>query len=380
MTNSKPLILVDGSSYLFRAFHAMPPFSNSKGQPTGAIYGVVNMIKRILNDYAPEHIAIVFDAKGKTFRNDMYPQYKANRPPMPEELKAQIGPLHELIEAMGLPILTISGVEADDVIGTLAAQATEHQIETIISTGDKDFAQLVNEHITLINTMSDTTMDVDGVIEKFGIPPNRIVDYLALIGDTVDNIPGVPKCGPKTAVKWLTLYDSLDGVMAHADEVKGKVGENLRATLDQLPLSYQLATIKCDVELPLDVKNLHYKGPNKEQLIELVKELELKSWLRELLSGDEKKPAQNSKKPAQKTKTPQAEPALKHAAPAVERTIQEARYEIVTDKASFESWLAKLNKAELFAFDTETTSLDYMKAEIVGVSFAVNEFEAAYVP
>ncbi|MDH5544467.1 MAG: DNA polymerase I [Gammaproteobacteria bacterium] len=360
MTNSKPVILVDGSSYLFRAFHAMPSFTNSKGQPTGAIYGVANMIRRLISDYDPEDVAIVFDAKGKTFRNDMYPEYKANRPPMPEELKAQIEPLHKVIKAMGLPLLCIEGVEADDVIGTLAQQATEHQLNTIISTGDKDMAQLVNEHVTLINTMNDSRLDTNGVVEKFGIPPNRIIDYLALIGDTVDNIPGVPKCGPKTAVKWLSEFDSLQGVMDNADKISGKVGENLRATLEQLPLSYQLATIKCDVELPFGINDLQYNGPDQEALVELVKELEFKTWLRELLG--EEKPTVNVQP---KTAKPIA---------------QDSQYEIVTDQASFDTWLKRLEQAELFAFDTETTSLDYMQAEIVGVSFATEAFHAAYVP
>lgn len=338
----------------------MPSFTNSKGQPTGAIYGVANMIRRLISDYDPEDVAIVFDAKGKTFRNDMYPEYKANRPPMPEELKAQIEPLHKVIKAMGLPLLCIEGVEADDVIGTLAQQATEHQLNTIISTGDKDMAQLVNEHVTLINTMNDSRLDTNGVVEKFGIPPNRIIDYLALIGDTVDNIPGVPKCGPKTAVKWLSEFDSLQGVMDNADKISGKVGENLRATLEQLPLSYQLATIKCDVELPFGINDLQYNGPDQEALVELVKELEFKTWLRELLG--EEKPTVNVQP---KTAKPIA---------------QDSQYEIVTDQASFDTWLKRLEQAELFAFDTETTSLDYMQAEIVGVSFATEAFHAAYVP
>ena len=249
MTNKAPLILVDGSSYLYRAFHALPPLMNSKGQPTGAVKGVLNMLIRLRKDYDTPHIAVIFDAKGKTFRDDLYPEYKANRPPMPDDLRSQIEPLHNAIRAMGLPLLIIDGVEADDVIGTLCAQATEQGIETVVSTGDKDMAQLVNDHVTLINTMTDTKMDRDGVIEKFGIPPESIIDYLTLVGDSVDNIPGVPKCGPKTAVKWLTQYETLDNLMENADEIKGKVGENLRNTLEQLPLSKTLATIKLDVEL-----------------------------------------------------------------------------------------------------------------------------------
>src|SRR5210317_948862 len=236
------VVLVDGSSYLFRAFHALPPLTNSKGQPTGAVKGVINMLRSLQRNYADSKIVVVFDAKGKTFRNDMYSEYKANRPPMPDDLRVQIQPIHDIVDAMGLPRLVIEGVEADDVIGTLAKQATEQGIETVISTGDKDMAQLVSEHVTLINTMTNTAMDRDGVAEKFGIPAERIVDYLALMGDKVDNIPGVEKCGPKTAVKWLLEYDSLSGVMENADKVGGKIGENLRAALDHLPLSYELAT------------------------------------------------------------------------------------------------------------------------------------------
>ena len=246
-----PLILVDGSSYLYRAFHALPPLTNSKGQPTGAIKGVIAMLKKLVAEYQPEHMVVVFDAKGKTFRDDIFPEYKANRPPMPDELRLQIEPLHSLISALGFPILNIPGVEADDVIGTLAHQATAQGIKTVISTGDKDMAQLVNEHVSLVNTMNNSQMDRQGVIDKFGIPPELIVDYLALIGDTVDNIPGVPKVGPKTAVKWLKAYGSLEGVQANASEIKGKVGENLREFMDQLPMSYRLATIKLDVPLDL---------------------------------------------------------------------------------------------------------------------------------
>ena len=243
MTKTAPFILVDGSSYLFRAFHALPPLSNSRGEPTGATVGVINMLRRLIADYRPTHIAVVFDAPGKTFRDELYPEYKANRPPMPEELREQIEPTLEIIRAMGLPLLIVEGVEADDVIGTLAHQATAQGIETLVSTGDKDMAQLVNPHVTLVNTMSDTVMDEDGVVEKFGVRPDQIIDFLALTGDSVDNIPGVPKCGPKTAAKWLATYDNLDNLMAHADEVKGKIGENLRASLELLPLSRTLTTI-----------------------------------------------------------------------------------------------------------------------------------------
>ena len=237
MTTDAPLVLVDGSSYLFRAFHALPPLTNSNGDPTGAIHGVVNMLKRLLANYPTEDFVVVFDAPGKTFRHDMFPDYKANRPPMPDDLRGQIEPLHTIVRAMGMPLIAVPGVEADDVIGTLAKQAGDAGRPVVISTGDKDMAQLVNAHVTLVNTMSDTTMDEEGVVEKFGVPANLIIDYLALMGDKVDNIPGVPSCGPKTAVKWLNLYGSLDEVMAHADEVKGKIGEKLRAAVPDLPLS-----------------------------------------------------------------------------------------------------------------------------------------------
>ena len=282
MSDVAPLVLVDGSSYLFRAFHALPPLTNRKGEPTGAMLGVINMLRRLLENYHPTHMAVVFDAKGKTFRNDMYAEYKATRPPMPDDLRAQIEPLHEIIRTMGLPLLSIAGVEADDVIGTLSDQAAKQGRKVIISTSDKDLAQLVNEHVTLINTMSNTTLDIAGVVEKFGVPPNRIIDYLALVGDTSDNIPGVVKCGPKTAVKWLGLYDSFDGVVAHADEVKGKIGGNLRAAIPTLPLSYELATIKLDVELEQTIDELVITEPDAEALKPLLQRYEFKSWLNEL--------------------------------------------------------------------------------------------------
>lgn len=354
MSSSAPLILVDGSSYLFRAFHALPPLVTSKGQPTGAIKGVLNMLRRLQKDYPDSDVAVVFDAKGKTFRNDMYAEYKANRPPMPDDLRSQIAPLHEAVVAMGFPMLVIEGVEADDVIGTLAAEATEVKREVIVSTGDKDMAQLVSEHVTLINTMTDTAMNLEGVVEKFGVRADQIIDYLALMGDKVDNIPGVEKCGPKTAVKWLDAYGTLEGVIANADEVKGKIGENLRAALDQLPLSYALATIKTDCDLGLGLDELSQKPVQKEKLVELFAELEFKSWVEEFSSDspEEHKPAENIP----------------------------THYETILDKQSFESWLKKLEKSELFAFDTETTSLDYMEARVVGVSFAVEPGEAAYLP
>jgi len=351
----KPLILVDGSSYLFRAYHAMPNLTNSAGEPTGAVYGVINMLRKLLKDYDPERIAVVFDAKGPTFRNEMYAEYKANRPPMPEELAAQIPAIHAIIEAMGLPLLVVEGVEADDVIGTLARQAVEQGVPVVISTGDKDMAQLVNDHVTLVNTMTDTVSDRETVIEKFGVPPERITDYLALIGDTVDNVPGVPKVGPKTAAKWLQQYGSLENLIRHADAIKGKVGENLRASLAQLPLSQELVTIRTDVPLEVSIDDLRRRAPDRDRLIDLFRRYEFKSWLAELLDEQD---------------------GDGEAAEAM----AEARYVAIRDAQELDAWLARLQAAELFAFDLETTSLDYMEAEIVGCSFAVEAGEAAYVP
>ncbi len=359
MANSTaPLILVDGSSYLFRAFHAIRHMSNSKGEPTNAIYGVINMLKKLITDYDPEQLVVIFDAKGKTFRNDMYPEYKANRPPMPEELRSQIEPIHTIIRAMGIPLLVVEGVEADDVIGTLCRQASALKINTLVSTGDKDMAQLVNEHVTLINTMTDTLMDPPGVVEKFGIKPSQIIDYLALMGDSVDNIPGVPKCGPKTAVKWLLEYGSLDEVIANADKFKGKIGENLRASLDFLPLSYELATIKCDVPLALGPADIRIEPADNDVLRSLFKEFEFKTWLSQLSAVSD----------GTESETENAQATI------------DTDYETILTQASLDQWIVKLELAELFAFDTETTSLDYMAARIVGVSFAVEAGKAAYLP
>ena len=346
-----PLILVDGSSYLYRAFHALPPLTNSKGQPTGAVYGVINMLKKLVAEYQPEHMAVVFDAKGKTFRDDIFKEYKAHRPPMPDDLRQQIEPLHELVDALGYPRLVVPGVEADDVIGTLARQAAAQGMEVLISTGDKDMAQLVTDKITLINTMNNSLLTPEGVVEKFGVSADQIIDYLALIGDTSDNIPGVPKVGPKTAVKWLEQYGSMDNIVTHADEIKGKVGENLRECLQQLPMSYQLATIVCDLALEQQPSDLHCSAADVERLGKIYAELEFKSWLAEL-SAD-------------------APVASYH---------QQSDYEIVFTEKQFDAWLKKLGKADLFAFDTETTSLNYLDARIVGVSFAVDTGKAAYVP
>jgi DNA polymerase-1 len=355
---SNLLILVDGSSYLYRAFYALPPLTNSRGEPTGAVYGVANMLRKLLADYQPDYAAVVFDAKGRTFRDELFEQYKAHRPPMPNDLQAQIEPLHALVRASGLPCLVVEGVEADDVIGTLAQRAAQEGIATLISTGDKDMAQLVNGHITLINTMSNTVLDRQGVIDKFGIAPEQIIDYLALVGDTTDNIPGIPKVGPKTACKWLQTYGSLDNLVAHATEVPGKVGENLRAHLDQLPLARRLATIHCDVQLDVAPADLVCKPPDTGALSDLYGRLEFKGWLKQLQE--------------QQREEGGAAPPLPKYKPGV--------YETVTDEAALRRWLDRLDAAALFAFDTETTSLDYMRAEIVGVSFAVTAGEAAYIP
>ncbi|MDF2866716.1 MAG: polymerase [Gammaproteobacteria bacterium] len=350
MSVDTPLILVDGSSYLYRAFHALPPLTNSQGQPTGAVYGVLNMLRRLITDYQPNYMAVIFDAKGKTFRDDLYAEYKAHRPIMPTELQSQIEPLHAIIQALGIPLLMVPGVEADDVIGTLALQAKAQGMHTLISTGDKDMAQLVCPEITLINTMTNTALDVAGVKTKFGIKVEQVIDYFALVGDAVDNVPGVPKVGPKTAVKWLDAYGNLDAIMASAHEITGKIGENLREALVSLPLSRELVTIKCDVPLTLGPQDLTLNKQDRATLIDWYKRLEFKSWLAELLQAQ----------------SPEQRPAT--------------HYQTIVDKENFERWLARLTKAEFFAFDTETTSLDYMAAEIVGVSFAIQPNEAAYVP
>ena len=355
-----PIILVDGSSYLYRAFHSrgLDQLQNSSGMMTGAVYGVINMLKKLRDDYNPEYMAVIFDAKGKTFRHEMFKDYKGTRPPMPDDLRKQIEPIHEIVKAMGFKLISVSGVEADDVIGTLAALASEQKKSMVISTGDKDMAQLVNQHVTLINTMSDTLMDEVGVVEKFGVKPNQIIDYLALMGDTSDNIPGVPKVGPKTASKWLVKYETIENVIEHADEITGKVGEHLRGALDQIPLSKQLTTIKCDVPLDETLEDLKIAEADKESLTRLYTEMEFRTWL-DNLSGDSAADVVENKKKAVK---------------------QEANYETVLDEKSFEKWIKKLKQAKTFAFDTETTSLDYMQAKVVGVSFSVTEGEAAYVP
>lgn len=350
MSNKFNVILVDGSSYLFRAFHALPPLMTSSGQSTGAIKGVLSMIRRLQSDFQESNIVVVFDAKGKTFRNDLYPEYKANRPPMPDELRSQIEPIHRIIEQMGLPLVVEPGVEADDVIGTLAWRAAAEGQQVLISTGDKDMAQLVNPNVTLMNTMTDQYLDEAGVMTKFGVRPDQIIDYLALVGDTVDNIPGVPKCGPKTAVKWLAAYTSLDGVMANADQITGKVGDYLREALTHLPLSYDLATIRTALELP-DVGDLLPSSPDLEALRASYEAYELRSWGEALGAPPE---------------------AVPEAVPA--------DYDLVLTQDHLNVWLDRIAAVEQFAFDTETTGLNYMDAEIVGVSICTSPGRAAYIP
>lgn len=350
-TKKSPLILVDGSSYLFRAYHALPPLTNSKGNPTGAIYGVLNMLKKLLRDYEPEHIAVVFDPKGKTFRHKMFPAYKANREAMPDELRDQIKPLFDAINALGLPLVIEEGVEADDVIGTLAKRMTKQGKDVLISTGDKDMAQLVNQQVTLVNTMTNKKLDPVGVKEKFGVPPNRIIDYLALMGDTSDNIPGIPSVGPKTAEKWIAEYGSLDAIIEHAGEIKGKVGEKLQNHIEDLTMSRALVTIKCDLKLDVTLNDLSPKAEDKAALTGLYTEFEFKKWLTEIHNSKELIEARS-----------------------------EGNYTTILSEEEFETWLGKLKKAKYFVLDTETTSLNAMAAELVGISFAVKAGEAAYVP
>jgi DNA polymerase-1 len=362
-----PLVLVDASSYLFRAYHALPKLTNSKGEATGALIGVLNMLRKLREDYRPEFLAVIFDAPGKTFRDDIFPAYKGHRPAMPDDLREQIEPLYAIIQAMGLPLLRVPEVEADDVIGTLATRAAAQGLATLISTGDKDLAQLVGDHVTLINTMSDERLDRQGVIDKFGVPPERIVDYLTLVGDSVDNIPGVPNCGPKTAVKWLQEFGDLEGVMAHAAQVKGKVGDNLRQSLDRLPLSRSLAQIKLDLDLGLAWGDLKPTAPDPEALRAWFRRIESRRLLESL---DGKEGARGAP----------AEAAATGPAGAASQPDPVVAYEILTDPAHFDTWLARLAAAKLFVIDTETTSLDYIQARIVGISFAVEAGAAAYVP
>ncbi|MBC3810547.1 DNA polymerase I [Undibacterium aquatile] len=379
------LLLVDGSSYLYRAFHAMPDLRNPQGEPTGAIYGMINMLRRLRSDYPAAYMACVFDAKGKTFRDDLYPEYKAQRAAMPDDLRLQIEPIHEAVKAMGWPILMVEGVEADDVIGTLAVEATARGLNTIVSTGDKDLAQLVNPHVTLINTMSNEKLDEAGVLTKFGVPPERIIDYLTLIGDTVDNVPGVTKCGPKTAVKWLAEYDSLDGVIANADKIKGVVGDNLRAALDWLPQGRVLITVKTDCDLSahhisID-ESLVAKEESKEAMLAFYKRYGFKTWLREL-SGDATAGATPLSSIAKATagsgNTP-AQAGLFNDDGAIPATVI-SNYETVLTEAQLDAWIARINAASLTAVDTETTSLEPMTAQLVGISLCCEAGHACYIP
>ena len=352
------LVLIDGSSYLYRAFHALPPLSNSRGEPTGAVYGVLNMINKLVREQAGSHVAVVFDAPGKTFRDELFAAYKANRPPMPDELRAQVQPLLDAVTAMGLPLLRIEGVEADDVIGTLCRQAREQGLQVVVSTGDKDMAQLVTDGVSLVNTMTGKWLDREGVKEKFDVFPEQIIDYLALVGDTSDNIPGVPKVGPKTAAKWLNEYGSVDNIIQNAGEIGGKVGESLRDHIEQLKLSRQLATIHQELDLPLRLEDLEPATGDRDKLRDLYERLELRQLLRQL---DEA--ADTNDEPSK---------AVEH------RT--ESDYETVLDDKALQKWLDRIAGAELVAIDTETTSIDYMQAELVGISLSVNPGEAAYIP
>ena len=371
-----PLILIDGSSYLYRAYHAAPNFTNSDGEPTGAIYGVVNMLRSMLRQFSTDRIAVIFDAKGKTFRDDIYPEYKANRPPMPEDLRGQIAPLHAVIKAMGLPLIAISGVEADDVIGTLATQASKQGMPVLISTGDKDMAQLVDQNVTLINTMTDVVMDPAGVVDKFGIGPELIIDYLALMGDKVDNIPGVPGVGEKTAKALLTGVGGLDTLYANLDNIaplgfRGSktMAKKLLDNKESAYMSYKLATIKLDVELELAPEQLCKGVPDTDALTELFGKLQFRRWLTEMLDGSDGRIVAD-----ESASTAPSEPKI------IAPTIDRSGYETVLDEASFNGWLTQLKNADVFAFDTETDGLDYMTANLIGVSFAVEEGKAAYVP
>ncbi|MFQ5608749.1 MAG: DNA polymerase I, partial [Woeseiaceae bacterium] len=349
------LVLIDGSSYLYRAYHALPNLTNSQGEPTGALHGVLNMINRLVREQPKARVAVVFDAPGKTFRDDLYPEYKANRPPLPDDLRSQVEPILDSVRAMGLPLLRVEGVEADDVIGTLAKQGTAAGKTVLVSTGDKDLAQLVTDRVTLVNTMNDAIMDRDAVKARFDVWPEQIVDYLGLVGDTSDNIPGVPRVGAKTAAKWLNLYDSVDGIVDNADEIKGTVGESLRDNIEQLRLSCDLATIRQDVDLDVSIEGLDNAEADVRALRRIYEHYELRTLLKQLDDGAD-------------------------AVPLPEADTNAGEYETILDWKTFDRWLTKLEKAKLSAFDTETTSLEYMEAEVVGLSFSVKPGEAAYLP
>ena len=378
MSEQIPLVLVDGSSYLYRAYHALPPLTNSKGMPTGAVKGVINMMRRLQKDYPQSTLVVVFDAKGKTFRDDMYSEYKANRPPMPDDLRLQIEPIHQIIQAMGLPMLIIDGVEADDVIGTLAVQATLAKQPVVVSTGDKDIAQLVNEYITLVNTMTNTVLDREGVIEKFGIPPELIIDYLALLGDKSDNIPGVPGVGEKTALGLLQGIGGLDAIYARLDEISvlefrgaKKMAPKLEEHRDLAYLSYQLATIKTDVEMPLNISQLHNSPADEQGLATLFADMEFKTWVAE---SDKS----NSPRGVERDSSAQAKPALPEVEIVPVDIVKD--YETVLTEDQLSAWVERIKAADLIAVDTETTSLNYMVADLVGISIAVDAGQAAYIP
>ncbi|MHA2939876.1 DNA polymerase I [Vibrio sp. RC27] len=380
----KPLILIDGSSYLYRAFHAYPSTMSNGDIPTNAVYGVLNMIRSLMRQFATEHFAVIFDAKGKTFRDDMYPEYKANRPSMPDELRCQIEPLHKIIKALGLPLICVEGVEADDVIGTLASQASQAGIPVLISTGDKDMAQLVDENVTLINTMTNVVMDREGVVDKFGIPPELIIDYLALMGDKVDNIPGVPGVGEKTALALLQgvgslneLYENLDKIAPLGFRGSKNMAKKLEDNKENAYLSYQLATIKLDVALDCTPESLTKSQPDKDQLVELYGQMAFKSWLNDLLEGGDGV-VQANEKSGRITVSNKDNTSV--STPITATKIDRSGYQIVYSKEEFAVWLDKLSKSSLFAFDTETDGLDYMTANLIGLSFATAEGEAAYVP
>jgi DNA polymerase-1 len=381
------LVLIDGSSYLYRAFFALPPLSTAAGQPTGAIHGVVSMLLKFLREYSPQHIGVVFDAPGRTFRDDLYAEYKAQRQPMPDDLRSQIEPLHQIVEALGLPLLRVAGVEADDVIGTLACRAARQGQNVVVSTMDKDMAQFVGERITLINTMSNTVLDRAAVKAKFDVFPEQIVDYLALVGDSSDNIPGVDKVGPKTAAKWLNQYGSLDSLLARAHEIEGKAGENLRGARDTIALSRQLATIRMDLEVPLEESGLIRRAPDVPRLRELYKRLELRTMLTQLEASQSQSPTASASGPASAAQAGAAVPILAVSEQLLARDPLAGalaqiprQYDTIVEWDALNRWIEKLSGAELFAFDTETSSLDYMRAQIVGVSFCVDPGHAAYVP
>ena len=377
MTKKIPIVLVDGSSYLYRAFHALPPLTNSKGLPTGAVKGVINMMRRLQKDYPSSTLVVVFDAKGKTFRDDMYSEYKANRPPMPDDLRVQIEPIHQIIDAMGLPMLIIDDVEADDVIGTLAIEASRLNLPVVVSTGDKDIAQLVDKHITLVNTMTDITLDREGVCQKFGIAPDLIIDYLALLGDKSDNIPGVPGVGEKTALALLQGIGGLDSIYDRLDEVAELPFRGAKTTSAKLVenkelayLSYELATIKTDVKLPLGVTELQNASPDQDQLLSLFTEMEFKTWVTDLSSAGVTQHADEDIDSSQLAKTKAIS----------EKICIQKDYQMIVTEEQLDIWLEKLKGADLLAVDTETTSLDYMEAELVGISFAIAAGQAVYIP